>query len=85
MRAEGAALAVPLWQQRRMAAGEVRQQQASAAPLLSMDQLLQQLLSWDPATLMSGGGSELEGLSVPVRFESLGHYTQVSWPLGWGR
>jgi hypothetical protein len=73
---------VPLWQQRRAALGAQRQQAVAAAALLTMDTLLQQLLSWDPASLLNGrsgsSSSGLQGLKVPVRFSSLQQYTQAS-------
>ncbi len=77
-RGAGAA-AVPLWQQRRAALGQRRQLAAAAAALLTMDQLLQQLLAWEPSAILSGSGAAaLQGLKVPVRFSSLQQYTQVS-------
>lgn len=70
--------AVPLWQQRRAALGQQRQLAAAAAALLTMDQLLQQLLSWEPSAILSGrGATALQGLKVPVRFVHLQQYTQV--------
>ncbi|KAL4457300.1 hypothetical protein ABPG75_012165 [Micractinium tetrahymenae] len=74
----GGPAAMPLWQQRRAALGQQRQQAAAAAALLTMDQLLQQLLSWELSAILAGsGGAALQGLQVPVRFSNLQQYTQV--------
>lgn len=80
-RAASDAVAVPLWQQRRAALGAGRQQAPAATPL-TMDALLEQLLSWDARGVLRGGAaaaSGLQGLEVPVRFARLEQYTQVRW------
>ena len=69
---------VPLWQQRRAALGAARQQAAVAASLLTMDAVLQRVLSWDPASLLSGAGTLVEATPrAALRFASLQQYTQV--------
>ncbi|GAB4823482.1 hypothetical protein N2152v2_010528 [Parachlorella kessleri] len=73
--------AVPLWQQRRAAlgaAGASAGAQESLPPPLTLDELLQQVLSWHlPAVLSSRPSGARGAQSVPARFASLAEYTSI--------
>lgn len=86
----GSSRPLPLWQQRRAALGSTtqqQQQQPDAPPPLTLQELIQQVLSWHlPSVLSSrpgavlaaaGGARGAAGLSagVPIRFASLAEYT----------
>ena len=70
---------MPLWQQRRAALGTAGAgAQESLPPPLTLEELLQQVLSWHlPAVRSSRPGGVRSAQSVPARFASLAEYTSI--------